>query len=97
MPTIAYPTEKEFQATVVEYAKLQGWMVYHTFDSRRSEPGFPDLVLVRGEDLAFVELKAEGKKTTEAQRRWLDAVAGAGAEQAVWWPSMWPEIEKYLT
>ena len=32
-------SEKEFQATVIEYAKACGWKVYHTYDSRRSDPG----------------------------------------------------------
>ena len=40
-------TEKQFMAQVVELAKLKGWLVYHTYDSRRSEPGFPDLCMVR--------------------------------------------------
>ena len=40
-------TEKEFQAVVVEYAQRLGYMVYHTYDSRRSQRGFPDLVMVK--------------------------------------------------
>ena len=36
-------TEKGFQAAVVELARLRGWLVYHTYDSRRSAKGFPDL------------------------------------------------------
>ena len=47
-------TEKEFQRLVVDYATLHGWMHYHTHDSRRSTPGFPDLVLVR-ERIIFAE------------------------------------------
>lgn len=39
--------ERDFQAAVMELARLLGWRVYHTWDSRKSEPGFPDLVLVR--------------------------------------------------
>ena len=33
--------EADFQATVIELAELQGWRVYHTHDSRRSQPGLP--------------------------------------------------------
>src|SRR5688572_19177552 len=40
-------TERAFQAQVVKYARLMGWTAYHTHDSRRSQAGFPDLVLVR--------------------------------------------------
>ena len=42
-------TEKQFQSHIVQYAKMRGWLVYHTHDSRRSEPGFPDLVAGKGE------------------------------------------------
>ena len=35
--------EKKFQSQVVRIAKVFGWLCYHTYDSRRSEPGFPDL------------------------------------------------------
>lgn len=41
-------SEKQFEAAVVEYSKLNGWLSFHAFDSRRSEPGFPDRVFVRG-------------------------------------------------
>ena len=40
-------TEKQWQALVQETAQLAGWMAYHTYDSRRSAAGFPDLVLAR--------------------------------------------------
>ena len=63
-------TEKQFQASVVQCAVLMGWMVYHPHDSRKSEPGFPDLTMARGHKtddgvesrLVFAELKvSEGK------------------------------------
>jgi hypothetical protein len=34
-------TERTWQDQVVEAATLFGWAVYHTYDSRRSAPGFP--------------------------------------------------------
>ena len=46
---------------VVDLARTLGWRVYHTYDSRRSQPGFPDLVLVR-ERILFLELKSETGK-----------------------------------
>ena len=39
--------EKQVQSAILDVARLLGWRVYHTFDSRKSEAGFPDLVLVR--------------------------------------------------
>lgn len=64
-------TERDLQAQIVELAKAYGWTVYHTHDSRRSEPGFPDLTLVRNGHLIFAELKTEKGKTSEAQDKWL--------------------------
>ena len=40
-------SEAEFQAQVVELARLRGWRTHHHYDSRRSTPGWPDLVMVR--------------------------------------------------
>jgi hypothetical protein len=88
-------SEKLFQDAVVEMAKLLGWSAYHTHDSRRSEPGFPDLVLVRDRVL-FRELKMGDGIVTAAQIRWLERLERAGADAKVWRPLDWPEIETTL-
>ena len=88
-------TEKDFQAAVVEYARLNGWLCYHTYDSRRSEPGFPDIVAVR-ERSVFIELKSEIGRLSIDQDKWLTRLEKAGAEVHVWKPSDWPEIEATL-
>lgn len=63
--------EAEFQSQVVEYARLNGWrLIYHTWNSERSEPGFPDLVLVRGSELVFAELKAQNGRVSQEQLNW---------------------------
>ena len=59
--------EGKFQAAIIELATVCGWLAYHTHDSRRSTPGFPDLVLVRGGVLLFRELKTDTGKTSKAQ------------------------------
>ena len=89
-------SEKAFMAQVVQFAQLCGWLVYHTFDSRHSAAGFPDLLMVRGAVLAAVEIKNEDGKPTPAQRKWLWALAEAGAEVFVWKPSCWPSLERVL-
>jgi hypothetical protein len=72
--------EKDLQRQVVDLASLLGYRrAYHTYDSRRSQTGFPDLVLVR-DRVIFLELKREKTKTTPAQRDWLKALRDAGAE-----------------
>ena len=72
------PTERELQRLVVDAAKAGGWLWYHTPDSRRCEPGFPDLVLARGGQLMFVEMKAQGGRLTPEQRKWGRELAAAG-------------------
>lgn len=72
--------EKDWQRQVRELAQTLGWKrAYHTFDSRRSDTGFPDLVLVR-ERVVFLELKREQGKVSDAQAGWLTALSEAGAE-----------------
>lgn len=73
-------SERDFQAAVVEYAQLCGWLTYHTHDSRRSNPGFPDLVLVRGRSLIFAELKSARGRVTSDQQTWLTALAAVAGE-----------------
>jgi hypothetical protein len=89
-------TEKDFQATVLEYAQLMGWKAYHTWNSMRSAPGFPDLVLVRGSRLIFAELKNVTGKLTPAQEEWLKALSQTVAEVYVWRPGDWEAIELAL-
>ena len=92
-------SEKDFMAQVVQYAKLHKWHVYHTFDSRKSEAGFPDLVMVKHK-IVFAELKREGGKLTDAQKAWRDVLlpieeaTDYKVEVHVWYPSNWPQIEK---
>jgi hypothetical protein len=94
LPTKA--DEKAFQAAVIKEAKRQGWLVYHTHNSRKSQPGFPDLVLLRGERAMFRELKVPPNKMTPEQDEWLYAMREAGLDASIWVPDMWPMIEKEL-
>jgi hypothetical protein len=85
--------ERELLANVLQIAKLGRWRVYHTFDSRRSVAGFPDLVLCRPPRVLFVELKREGGRLTAEQDAWLRALAACpGVEVALWTPAMLEEI-----
>lgn len=80
--------EAELQAQVVEVATMLDYLSYHTYDSRRSGEGFPDLVLVqlRTGALLFVELKRDGENPTPKQRRWLAAL-GRRHAAVVWRPA----------
>ena len=68
-----------------------GWTVYHTHDSRRSDPGFPDLVLVhpRQKRVLYRELKAHRGQLRPAQIEWLNVLALAGQDVGVWRPTDW--------
>lgn len=90
-------TESELQGFVTTLARLHGWLAYHTHDSRRSEAGFPDLTMVRGNRIIFAELKSEKGRVTPAQQKWLDAIsASSGAESYVWRPSDLDTIDDVL-
>ena len=89
--------EKALQQRIIDAAKALHWLPYHTFDSRRSEPGFPDLVLCRPPRLLFVELKSEKGKLTAEQERWLALLAEVpGVETKVWRPSDLLDAIEYL-
>ena len=83
-------TEKQFQEAVTAFARLTGWRVYHTRDSRGSEAGFPDLVMVRGPRIRFVELKSGRGHVTPEQDQWLALLEDVEyMEVGVWRPSDW--------
>src|SRR5689334_22388822 len=67
-------SEREFQREVIKRAALFGWRYYHTYNSRRSAAGFPDLVLARGDRLIFAELKTEKGNVSEDQQKWLESL-----------------------
>lgn len=91
-------SEADFQAQVIAWAKAHGWTVYHTHDSRRSQPGFPDLVMFKGEQLIFAELKTMKGKLSAAQSEWLMGLQGTRTTDCyVWRPIDWDEIEAVLS
>lgn len=83
-------TESEFQAQVLAVAKTFGFqLTYHTHDSRRSNPGFPDLVLlhVRTGRLIFAELKTQTGRVRPEQEQWINAFRLGGHVAEVWRPA----------
>src|SRR4051812_39174160 len=65
MPWMRAISEAAFQRMVVARAQFHGWWAWHCFDSRRTTPGLPDLILIRsGTDakpgrVIFAELKSQ--------------------------------------
>jgi len=103
-------TEKDFQATVIDLARTYGWIVGFTYDARKSEPGEPDLRMVRSPRVIFAELKAvkgrltkgrfnkSGNRWLPGQDEWSDALRSCpGVEYYLWRPDgLDGEIERIL-
>lgn len=94
-------TEGAFLAEVLRLAKQNAWEAYHTHDSRKSESGFPDLVLCRPGNpgsIIFAELKTRTGKLSVAQQRWLSVLEHTGlVEACLWRPADMPAIVARLT
>jgi hypothetical protein len=75
-------SEAQFQQQVEQLAKAYGWKVFHAPDNRpgrngkvqRVTAGFPDLVLVRGTELVFAELKTDKGRVRPEQAEWISAL-----------------------
>ena len=91
-------------ARIRRLATDNGYISYHTHDSRKSEVGFPDLLLAKPETLTsagrilFVELKSSQGKVTREQHLWLDILTHTvpGVEVYLWRPRDWPTIQQIL-
>ncbi len=84
-----------------ELARLLGYELrYHTRDSRRSDRGFPDDVLLRPRDgrLLIVEAKSAAGTLSREQRAWIGALNHRTVEAHVWRPADWLDgtIERIL-
>lgn len=92
-------SEAEFQSQLRSLALGSGWDYYHTHNSRRSDVGFPDTVLIREVDplLVVAELKVHPNKPTKAQERWLKLFNLCGVPTYLWYPEDWPEIVTLIT
>lgn len=101
--------EGELQNFVLRLARTCGWLAYHTRFSLKSQPGFPDLVLVKPPRVIFAELKDARRKLTESrlnkwghwvtgQDEWLAALAKCpGVEAYLWRPGDVEDIQRELT
>lgn len=82
--TVLKQSERAFQSAVIDYARLNGWLVAHFHDSRRQAggrlvgdvdaAGFPDLTLTKNGLLIFAELKSEKGRLSPQQHDWLTAL-----------------------
>ena len=92
-------TEAQFQARVIAYAELRGWLVSHvenvtmagkggrTVHRTPAARGFPDLVLARKGLVAFLEIKSETGQVSPEQLQWLAHLSGRGKPKPDQWRS----------
>lgn len=96
-----YISEKEFLGSVKQEAWIRGWeLQYHTWNSKYSDEGFPDLVLVRVSPapprVIYVEVKSEKGGLSAEQWEWLKSLQEAGQEAYLWRPSDEREVSRVL-
>ncbi len=100
-------SERVFTAHIIQLARRRGWLCAHFrpgltqrgrwVTAMSGDVGFPDIVLARGTQVIFAELKTKNGKTSPAQDRWLETLRGSPYVGAVVWrPSDIADIEMIL-
>ena len=101
--------ESALQDRLRNLCRLLSLHHYHTHDSRRSERGFPDSVVVRDPEmwekpwLVLIELKSEKGALTAQQRTWQAALraaeiaSGGALAHLLVRPSTWDRFVELLT
>ena len=97
----ALMSEKQLLGCVRKLAQGLGYLTYHTHNSQRSEPGFPDLVItpLKGKKpTIFAELKDQKGVVSDDQLKWMQALKNSGEEVYLWRPAQWLDgtIEEIL-
>jgi hypothetical protein len=91
-------SERELQQCVIRLAALLGWSHFHPYDSRRSNPGWPDLAIWRPGRFLLRELKSARGRVSRDQQVVIAGLEAAGVDVGVWWPVDWLDgtIEREL-
>jgi hypothetical protein len=108
-PQLKYRHERDFTNHWAKVAQECGWMVYHTYDSRHSPKGFPDLICLKDGRMIVAELKMKKYKrgvmkgdpmgVTPDQRAWLSEFDSLVGDIAVyiWTPDDEEEMSEALS
>ena len=100
-------SEADFLRQVIGLAELYHWRYVHFRPAQTTRgwrtpvqgplgKGWPDLILVRGDRLMAVELKAEAGRITPEQIEVMNILDEAGFETAFWRPSHFDQIQEAL-
>lgn len=77
--------ESALQQAVEDRCDALGLLWYHVNDSRRDNPGMPDLIVV-GTTTVFVELKSMRGKLRPEQKTFMTALRDSGQHVLLWRP-----------
>lgn len=90
-------SEAAFQQQITNLATWYGFTLqYHTHDSRRSNPGWPDLVLCRPPEVLFIEVKTAKGRIRPEQQEWVDSLVACGLEAMIIRPADFDQIHERL-
>lgn len=96
--TEPFVTEAQYMQQIKDAARALNWRTFHCFNSRRSDKGFPDLLLIRGPNLLTLEVKSERGRVTAEQADWIAAFKQVKyVDAAIARPPNWDEILDVLT
>lgn len=79
-------TERELESAVKALLDGLGLFGFHVYDSRRSQPGWPDWTII-GSRVLFRELKSQYGRLTSEQRTVGYLLQAAGESWDVWRPT----------
>lgn len=100
-------TEKKYQRQIVDEAKRRGWefrchvspasMANGRWITPTSDPGFPDVWLVRPGRMVVFEIKTQLGRVHPRQEDWIRVLQTIpGVEAYLVRPSDWPEVRALL-
>lgn len=79
--------EAHLQGAVIDMCRLFGVAWYHTYSSRQSVAGWPDLALCGTRGFMTRELKTDTGRLSEEQQNWGLMLRAAGVSWDVWRPA----------
>ena len=82
-------SEADLEEAVRSTCASLGIRRFHHYSSRRTEPGWPDDVLIGAHGVLFRELKAPRGHVSDAQQSTLDSLSGNGLNAGLWRPADW--------
>lgn len=85
-PAAALMSEEDLMTRIQRICRDLKLLAYHTYDSRKSPPGYPDWHIVGRTASIFRECKTETGRTTEDQDEWIERLRAVGHDVDIWRP-----------